>query len=128
MVDGFDEHRLLVDGGELLEQAAVHGTELLKARLAGTGGHAGQLGRELEAVVAGEHLHAAVFTVEHGEGREEVGPPVARGETLRFGTVQADAEEALHRLVHEGGEVDLVAVPDGAGHVVVELLSETTDI
>ena len=115
-----------LDGGETVEYVLVLGSNLLEGRLP-AGNYAHEFHRELKGIVGGKHLHAAILLVEDCEGGEEVGPPVTGGKALDL-SVQAGAEDALHGLVHKGVEVDLLSVPDGACHVVVEIRSQAADV
>ena len=67
------------------------------------------------------------FPVEDGKGREEIGPPVARGEAFDA-AVEIGPEDALYRFFHQGCKIDVVCMPYGAGYIVVEIFAKTADV
>ena len=80
-VNGLHMYALFADGGEGAQNMLVDIGDLPKGRLPAAH-YADQFLGELQAVVGCEHLHGTVFPVEDGKGREEIGPPVARGEAF----------------------------------------------
>ena len=126
-VDGADLPALAGRGVELLENGVVLVRDGLEGRFALRGErYLHQFGGEVERHI-GAIEFGAFFGRLDGPGGAEIVPPVAGGETFHP-AVERGAENALHGLVHEGVEIDLVvAVPHYAGTVVVEVLSEPAD-